>query len=203
MLPPLRPDERDKLVNREEEKEWLIHTLREGHHVHIYGIAGVGKTSLVNVVLGNPQDLNSDSEPTVFFYHITEKGLYMIEKREPVYLLKKPGEKREPVYPLKQPGEKPKRAIMVIDDFHQLTWFGAPRLDQIFKEIQDLKQKAEQVQFVFISDLPVRQDESSEGPVLLLDWKEALGLEKPPVSCPMLPMGALLPPRQKTQKIKD
>lgn len=190
MLPPLRPDERDKLVNREEEKDWLIRTLREGHHVHIYGIAGVGKTSLVNVVLGNPQDLDLDPKPTVFFYHITEKGLYMIEKREPVY-------------PLKKPGEKPDRAIMVIDDFHQLTWFGAPRLDQIFKEIQDLKQKAERVQFVFISDLPVRQDESSEGPVLLLDWKEALGLEEPPVSYPMLPMGALLPPEQKTQKIKE
>jgi len=177
-LRPLYPEEEEKLIDREGEKNQLYHYLDDGKHVYVFGIAGVGKTSFVNVALGGPtgkQQMKQmlSSNTLVIFYEISEDG--RLKKKD-----YSPDDWPSPQAP------KPKRAVVVIDEFHRLTWLSTWEEERLLGEIEAIKYKAETVQFVFVADLPIRDVTTYREMVLYFRWENLV--DSDPQYIRLLPM---------------
>jgi len=170
----LYPWEEDKLVDRRGQKKALYKYLAQGEHVYVFGIAGIGKTSFVNVALGGPtgkQKLGSNT--LVIFYEVSEDG--RLKKKD-----YSPDDWPSPKDPT------PPRAVVVIDEFHKLTWLSTWEGERLLREIRDLRARAKKVQFVFVADLPIRDVVTYREMVLYFRWENVV--DSPPKYIRLLPM---------------
>jgi len=176
-LRPLYPEEEEKLRDREREKDQLYRYLNENEnrdHVYVFGIAGVGKTSFVNVALGGPTGRQRLGQKTlVIFYEISEDGILKKKDYSP------------DDWPSPQ-AQKPERAVVVIDEFHRLTWLSTWEGERLLGEIKAVREKARKVQFVFVADLPIRNVTTYREMVLYFRWENLV--DSDPRYIRLLPM---------------
>lgn len=190
----LKPTEGHKLIDRGTTVLRLYKALAAGEHVYLFGVAGVGKTSLIHTALAGERQRLKDNLPLSLPLHDLDseqraaiaqlRSQVLAETPVVIYEISEIGDLllRRQVSPDNLPKNgSVERAIVVVDEFHRLGWFPGSVQQRIIEKIGGLFDRANRLQIVFSASLPVYSYFPVSHTGVVFDWLRIPGMDREPL----------------------